>query len=74
MTHDDTPATARKMASKIWQLRVMADADGVMNRSVSETTGAVMVISQFTLYGDTRRGRRPSWVGAARPEQSPNRW
>jgi D-tyrosyl-tRNA(Tyr) deacylase len=67
-THDDTPATAIKMASKIWQLRIMADADGVMNRSVSETTGAVMVISQFTLYGDTRRGRRPSWLGAARPE------
>ena len=47
---------------------MIADADGVMNRSVSETTRAVMVISQFTLYGDTRRGRRPSWVGAARPE------
>src|SRR4051794_7230227 len=46
----------------------MEDDDGVMNRSVGDTTGEVLVVSQFTLYGDTSRGRRPSWLAAARPE------
>ena len=46
----------------------MDDDDGVMNRSVADTTGAVLVVSQFTLYGDTSRGRRPSWLAAAPPE------
>jgi D-tyrosyl-tRNA(Tyr) deacylase len=68
-THDDE-AVARKLAERIWHLRVMADDDGVMNRSIAETTRAVLVVSQFTLYGDTSRGRRPSWVAAARPEQA----
>lgn len=67
VAHDDTPATAVSMGSKLWLLRIMADADGVMNRSVAETTGALLVVSQFTLYGDTSRGRRPSWAGAAPP-------
>ena len=44
--------------------------DGVMNRSVADTTGAVLVVSQFTLYGDTAKGRRPSWIAAARPEHA----
>lgn len=70
VTHDDTPAEARKLADKVWNLRVMVDDDGVMNRSVAETTGEVLVISQFTLYGDTRKGRRPSYIGASRPEHS----
>jgi len=70
VTHDDTPAQARRLAEKLWNLRVMADDDGVMNRSVAETTRALLVISQFTLYGDTVRGRRPSWVAAARPEHA----
>ena len=70
VTHDDDEATARKLADKVWGLRVMADVDGVMNLSVGETTGEVLVISQFTLYGDTRKGRRPSWIAAARPEQA----
>ena len=48
----------------------MADDDGVMNRSVADTTGEVLVVSQFTLYGDTDRGRRPSWLDAAPPEQA----
>ena len=48
----------------------MDDDDGVMNRSVADTTGAVLVVSQFTLYGDTSRGRRPSWLAAARPEEA----
>ena len=69
-THDDDEAKAAKLADKIWNLRVMADDDGVMNRSVADTTKAVLVISQFTLYGDTRKGRRPSYVEAARPEEA----
>lgn len=70
VTHDDTAEHARKMADKIWHLRVMDDADGVMNRSVADTTGEVLVVSQFTLYGDTSAGRRPSWIAAARPEHA----
>ena len=70
VTHSDTEAIARKMADKIWRLRVMDDDDGVMNRSVAETSGQVLVVSQFTLYGDTSGGRRPSWIAAARPEQA----
>jgi len=69
VTHDDDEATARKLAEKLWHLRVMDDDAGVMNRSVAETTGA-LVVSQFTLYGDTRKGRRPSWIDAARPEHA----
>ena len=70
VTHDDTDATASAMADKIWHLRLMNDADGVMNLSVADTTRAVLVVSQFTLYGDTSRGRRPSWLAAARPDQA----
>jgi D-aminoacyl-tRNA deacylase len=67
VTHDDTAEHARKLADKIWNLRVMDDDAGVMNRSVADTTGNVLVVSQFTLYGDTSAGRRPSWIAAARP-------
>jgi D-aminoacyl-tRNA deacylase len=67
---DDTEAQAVKLADKVWGLRVMADDAGVMNRSVAETTGQVLVVSQFTLYGNTERGRRPSWLDAAPPEQA----
>jgi D-tyrosyl-tRNA(Tyr) deacylase len=70
VTHTDTEAQARKLAEKIWNLRVMDDDDGVMNRSVAETTRSVLVVSQFTLYGDTSAGRRPSWIAAARPEHA----
>ncbi|MGB8861263.1 MAG: D-aminoacyl-tRNA deacylase [Ilumatobacteraceae bacterium] len=70
VTHDDGPAHARKLAEKIWHLRVMDDEAGVMNRSVADTTGEVLVVSQFTLYGDTSAGRRPSWIAAARPEHA----
>jgi D-tyrosyl-tRNA(Tyr) deacylase len=70
VTHDDTEATARKLADKIWGLRVIDDENGVMNRSVADTTGAVLIVSQFTLYGDTTGGRRPSWIDAARPEHA----
>ncbi len=67
---DDTEARAVALARKIWGLRVMADADGVMNLSVADTTRAVLVVSQFTLYGTTDRGRRPSWIEAAPPERA----
>jgi D-tyrosyl-tRNA(Tyr) deacylase len=70
VTHDDTVDHARKLADKIWNLRVMDDEAGVMNRSVADTTGNVLVVSQFTLYGDTAGGRRPSWIAAARPEHA----
>ncbi|MEY2755223.1 MAG: D-tyrosyl-tRNA(Tyr) deacylase [Actinomycetota bacterium] len=70
VTHDDTEAQARKLAEKVWNLRVMDDDDGVMNRSVADTSGEVLVVSQFTLYGDTSAGRRPSWIAAARPEHA----
>jgi D-tyrosyl-tRNA(Tyr) deacylase len=70
VTGDDDAVSAEKLARKVWDLRIMADEDGTMNLSVSETTGALLVISQFTLYGDTRKGRRPSWIDAARPEQA----
>jgi D-aminoacyl-tRNA deacylase len=70
VTHDDDGAKAAKLADKLWHLRVFEDDDGVMNRSVAETSGAVLVISQFTLYGDTSKGRRPSWIDAARPEHA----
>ncbi len=70
VTHDDTEAEAQKLASKLWGVRVFDDADGAMNLSVAETGGALLVISQFTLYGDSRKGRRPTWIAAARPEQA----
>ena len=70
VTHDDTTAEARKLAEKLWHLRVMDDEAGVMNRSVADTTRELLVVSQFTLYGDTSGGRRPSWIAAARPEHA----
>ena len=70
VTHDDDGAVAAKLAGKVANLRVFDDEDGAMNRSLLDTGGAALVVSQFTLYGDTVRGRRPSWVAAARPEQA----
>jgi D-tyrosyl-tRNA(Tyr) deacylase len=64
----DTPEDAIQLARKISHLRVFDDAEGKLNRSVLEVRGALLVISQFTLYADCRRGRRPSFVDAARPE------
>lgn len=68
VTHADTEQSAVKMADKIWNLRIMGDANGVMNLSVADTTRNILVVSQFTLYGDTNGGRRPSWIAAASPE------
>jgi D-aminoacyl-tRNA deacylase len=70
VTHADDAAAAQKLADKLWHLRVMPDGEGVMNVAVSAAGGEVLVISQFTLYGDTSRGRRPSWIDAARPEHA----
>jgi len=70
VTHDDTEAHARKLADKVWNLRVFPDADGTMNLPLAEVGGEALVVSQFTLYGDTARGRRPSWAAAARPEHA----
>ena len=68
VTHTDGEDTAVKLAAKVWGLRIFDDADGVMNLAASDVGGEVLVVSQFTLYGDTRKGRRPSWVAAAPPE------
>jgi len=65
---DDTEADARYLADKTAHLRVFADAEGRMNLSLRETAGGVLVVSQFTLYGDIRRGRRPSYSAAAAPD------
>jgi D-tyrosyl-tRNA(Tyr) deacylase len=63
----DTAADAAGLAKKIHELRIFADDAGAMNRSLTETGGALLVVSQFTLFGDVRKGRRPSFVGAAPP-------
>jgi D-tyrosyl-tRNA(Tyr) deacylase len=70
VTHDDGDTEARRLADKVWHLRVFGDDAGVMNRSLGDVGGAALVVSQFTLYGDTRRGRRPGWSDAARPEHA----
>jgi D-tyrosyl-tRNA(Tyr) deacylase len=70
VTRDDTEEHARRLADKLWRLRIFPDDRGQMNVPVSEAGGEVLVVSQFTLYGDTTRGRRPSWVMAAPPEHA----
>jgi D-tyrosyl-tRNA(Tyr) deacylase len=67
---DDVNADADYLADKIVNLRVLEDDDGKMNRSISETGGSMLVVSQFTLYGDVRRGRRPSYSDAAEPDKA----
>jgi D-aminoacyl-tRNA deacylase len=67
-THGDTPAQVDWMAEKVAGLRLFSDAAGKMNLGLTEVGGAVLVVSQFTLYGDAGKGRRPSFIDAARPE------
>lgn len=70
VTHDDGAQHAQKLAEKLWHLRIFDDEQGQMGRSVAEGPRELLVVSQFTLYGDTRKGRRPSWIDAARPEHA----
>jgi len=67
-THSDTDEQIEWMADKIVRLRVFADDEDKMNRSITDVGGAILVVSQFTLYGDAVKGRRPSFIDAARPE------
>ena len=69
VTHDDDAAAAAKLADKVWRLRVFPDADGVMNLPVADVGGAVLVVSQFTLYADTRRGPAPVVGRCRRPRR-----
>jgi D-tyrosyl-tRNA(Tyr) deacylase len=68
--HEDGPDDADALARKVAALRVFADDAGLMNRDLAAVDGAALVVPQFTLYGDTRRGRRPDFTAAARPEQA----
>ena len=69
-THADGDAQLSWMADKVTGLRVLGDAEGKMNLALADVGGAVLLVSQFTLYGDSAKGRRPSFLGAARPEQA----
>ncbi len=70
---DDDRDEPRKMAEKLYHLRIFEDEQGKMNRSVEEVGGDIVVVPQFTLYGDTSYGRRPSWIKAARPDVAESR-
>lgn len=70
VSRTDNPKSASYLAEKIAHLRIFADEDGKMNRSLQEIGGAALVVSQFTLYGDTRAGRRPSFIQAAPPDEA----
>ena len=68
VTHEDTEAQALKLADKLMGLRIFEDENGKMNRSLEDVGGQVLVVSQFTLYGNCKKGRRPEFLAAARPE------
>jgi D-tyrosyl-tRNA(Tyr) deacylase len=70
VAREDTEAEADYLAEKITNLRIFNDEQGKMNRSLLDTGGAMLVVSQFTLYGDAKRGRRPSYTDAAEPEKA----
>lgn len=70
ITHTDTPADAEWLAGKIPVLRIFPDEEGKMNRSLTDVGGEVLVVSQFTLFGSLKKGTRPSFMDAARPEQA----
>jgi D-tyrosyl-tRNA(Tyr) deacylase len=70
ITHDDTEAESERLANKIAKLRIFADGEGKMNLSVLDIGGSALVVSQFTLYADTRRGNRPGYSQAAEPKHA----
>ncbi|MCY9184690.1 D-aminoacyl-tRNA deacylase [Bacillus halotolerans] len=70
ITHDDTEEDAAYLADKVVNLRIFDDSDGKMNLSILDTGGEVLSVSQFTLYGDTRKGRRPNYMNAAKPDKA----
>lgn len=74
ITHEDTEKDADYIAKKVAGLRLWEDEEGKMNKSIDEVDGAILSVSQFTLYGDVRKGRRPSFIEAARPEQAGPLW
>lgn len=74
ITHEDTKDDVRYVAEKIANLRLFEDGDGKMNLSIFESGGSVLSVSQFTLYGDTRKGRRPSFSEAAKPDVAEPLW
>ncbi|MFA1641669.1 D-aminoacyl-tRNA deacylase [Chryseomicrobium imtechense] len=74
ITHEDTKQQADWLAAKIAGLRLFEDEEGKMNRSLDEVAGQILSVSQFTLYGDSRKGRRPSFIEAARPEVAEPLW
>lgn len=74
ITHEDTEQDAQMIAKKIAHLRLWEDEEGKMNHSITEAGGAILSVSQFTLYADTKKGRRPSFVKAARPDVAEPLW
>lgn len=74
ITHSDTIEDIQYVAKKIADLRIWEDEEGKMNRAIHEIGGAILSVSQFTLYADTKKGKRPSFIEAARPEQAEPLW
>lgn len=74
ITHEDTEKDAAYIAKKIAGLRIYEDEEGKMNRSIDEVEGGILSVSQFTLYGNVQKGRRPSFIQAARPDQAEPLW
>ena len=74
ITHEDTQEDVAYLAKKVANLRLWEDADGKMNHSILEHGGAILSVSQFTLYGDAKKGNRPSFINAARPEAAEPLW
>ncbi len=72
VTHDDTVEDAAKLVDKIAHLRIFEDSEGKMNHSILDVEGSILSVSQFTLYGDTRKGRRPNFMNAAKPDYAIN--